>query len=96
LDLGAVKNIAEVRINGQPLATLWKAPYRVDVTASLHAGSNRLEVAVTNPWVNRLIGDKQPGVTPYAYSTQDPYLADSPLLESGLLGPVRLQSVEVQ
>ena len=44
-----------------------------------------------NLWVNRLIGDQQP-VRPrkYTYTTQQFYRADSPLLPSGLLGPVRI------
>jgi hypothetical protein len=56
----------------------------------MHAGANPLEVKVTNTWVNRLVGDKQPGSDQCAYATFDPYRADSSLLDSGLLGPVRL------
>jgi hypothetical protein len=53
-------------------------------------GDNQLQVRVTNTWVNRLIGDKQPGAEHHAFSTFDPYEATSSLLESGLLGPVSL------
>ncbi|MCC7493831.1 MAG: DUF3395 domain-containing protein [Fimbriimonadaceae bacterium] len=59
LDLGKVKNFAEVTVNGQQLATLWMPPFRVDVTKALRAGENALEVRVTNLWVNRLIGDEE-------------------------------------
>jgi hypothetical protein len=91
LDLGRVKNIAQVRVNGKDLGIVWKAPFRVDVTKALKPGTNRLEVKVTNLWVNRLIGDAQPD-TPnkYTFTTQAFYKADSPLQPSGLLGPVRL------
>jgi len=90
LDLGDVKNIAEVAVNGKPLGILWKAPFRVDVTSALKAGANTLEIKVTNLWVNRLIGDQQPDVTKkYTYTAQQFYRADSPLLPSGLLGPVQ-------
>ena len=41
----------------------------------------------------RLIGDKQPGAEHHAFTTFDPYEATSPLLESGLLGPVNLNAV---
>jgi hypothetical protein len=89
LDLGDVKNIAEVSVNGRPLGILWKPPFRVDVTSALKAGENALEIKVTNLWVNRLIGDEQPGVAKkYTYTALPFYKADSPLLPSGLLGPV--------
>ena len=59
LDLGKVAVIAQVRLNGQDLGILWKAPFRVEATAALRAGDNLLEVQVTNLWVNRMIGDEQ-------------------------------------
>jgi hypothetical protein len=59
LDLGGVKNFAEVSLNGQALATLWKPPFRVELTRAAHAGGNALRVKVTNLWPNRLIGDEQ-------------------------------------
>jgi hypothetical protein len=84
-----VKNLAEVSVNGKPLGILWKAPFRVDVTDALKPGANALEIRVTNLWVNRLIGDRQPDVAKkYTFTTQTFYQADSPLLPSGLLGPV--------
>jgi hypothetical protein len=57
LDLGDVRDLAAVSVNGEPLGTLWKPPFRVDVTKQLKAGANRLEVAVTNEWTNRVLGD---------------------------------------
>lgn len=59
LDLGRVEVIAEVRLNGKSLGTLWKPPFRVDVTDVVKNGDNVLEVRVTNLWPNRLIGDEQ-------------------------------------
>jgi hypothetical protein len=61
----------------------------VDVTGALKPGVNELTVKVTNLWPNRMIGDLQPGVTKtYTWTDFRPFKADSPLLESGLLGPV--------
>ncbi len=57
LDLGEVRNLAEVSLNGRNLGVLWKQPFRVDVTGALQDGPNELEVRVTNLWVNRLLGD---------------------------------------
>jgi hypothetical protein len=91
LDLGEIKNLAEVTVNGKPLGILWKTPFQVDITGALKPGANALEVKVTNLWVNRLIGDRQPeAAKKYTYTTQQFYQADSPLLPSGLLGPVRI------
>ncbi|MBI2510382.1 MAG: alpha-L-arabinofuranosidase [Opitutae bacterium] len=58
LDLGRVEVIASVRVNGKEAGTVWKEPYRLDVTDIVRAGENALEIAVTNLWTNRLIGDE--------------------------------------
>jgi len=59
LDLGRVKNLAQVIVNGRDLGILWKPPFAVDVTDMLKPGENQLEIRVTNLWPNRLIGDEQ-------------------------------------
>ncbi len=97
LDLGVVKNLAEVFVNGKSLGIVWKKPFRVDVTDVLKSGENQVEIKVTNLWVNRLIGDQQPDITKkYTYTTQAFYRANSPLLPSGLLGPVKIVSLSVK
>ncbi len=94
LDLGEVKDVAEVAVNGKYLGILWKTPYKVDVTSALQPGTNQIVVQVTNLWVNRIIGDQQPwSLKKYTFADFTPYKADSPLLPSGLLGPVRMISV---
>ncbi len=94
LDLGTVKEIAEVAVNGKPVGgVLWKPPYRVDVTNMLAPGPNRIEVRVTNLWPNRMIGDRQPGAKRYTFTDYWPYRKDSKLLESGLLGPVTVSAL---
>jgi uncharacterized glyoxalase superfamily protein PhnB len=90
LDLGDVKNLAAVSVNGKDLGIVWHTPYKVDVTHALRPGENEITVKVTNAWVNRLIGDQQPGATKYTFADVKPYKADSPLLPSGLLGPVKI------
>jgi hypothetical protein len=94
LDLGDVQNLAEVAVNGKPLGILWKKPFRVDVSGALKPGENTLQVRVTNLWVNRMVGDRQPDA-PKQFTFTRPvfYKADSPLLPSGLLGPVRVLQV---
>ena len=97
LDFGDVKELAEVTVNGQSLGIVWNKPFRVDVTDSLKPGDNSVEIKVTNLWVNRLIGDQQPNVLrKYTYTTMPFYRANSPLLPSGLLGPVQLVRVSTE
>lgn len=119
IDLGAVKNFAEVSLNGQSFGVLWKPPFRVNVTSAAKPGQNKLVVKVTNLWPNRLIGDEQlasdrewngkqlvawpewmlegkPSPTGrLTFTTWHHWTKDSPLLESGLLGPVKLRTVAV-
>jgi hypothetical protein len=91
LDLGRVEKFASVTLNGCPLRTLWHPPYETDVTAAIQPGLNKLEIAVTNLLVNRLIGDQHlPKADRRTWSTHEPYTKESPLLSSGLLGPVKL------
>jgi hypothetical protein len=96
LDLGSVRDLAQVSVNGIAVGNAWTAPYRLDVTSALKPGGNRVEVRVTNEWTNRLAGDralpvgkKVLGAGPAAFGGPAP----APLSESGLLGPVRLISV---
>ena len=90
LSLGEVNDVAEVWVNGRNIRTVWKAPYRVDVTDALKAGNNMIEVKVANRWVNRLIGDAQPGATKVGWTVTPTYSPRAPLLSSGLIGPVSL------
>ena len=59
LDLGDVRNLAAVRLNGRDLGVAWKRPFRVELTEALRAGENALEIRVANDWINRLVGDEQ-------------------------------------
>ena len=119
LDLGDVKDFAEVSLNGRDFGVLWKPPFCVNITDAARPGTNKLVVKVTNLWPNRLIGDEhlppdcewngkqlkawpqwvldgKPSPTGrFTFTTWHHWTKDSPLLESGLLGPVMLQTVEV-
>jgi hypothetical protein len=96
VNLGDVRDLAEVLVNGESLGTLWKPPYRVDATTALRPGTNRLEVRVTNEWTNRIVGDRAAppeervltGVeTRFGFGPREPET-------SGLLGPVRILATE--
>jgi hypothetical protein len=97
LNLGAVRDIAEVSVNGKPLVTLWRPPYDVDVTGALTSGENNLEIKVTNQWTNRIIGDR---FVPAEKRVLAPVSggfgrlgAPQVLADAGLLGPVTLVTV---
>jgi hypothetical protein len=114
LNLGEVKNLARVILNGHDLGVLWTTPWQVDVTGMVKRKDNHLKIEVANLWPNRLIGDQQlsdDGIKDdkwpewvinkekrksgrYTFTTSNPYKKDSPLLESGLIGPVTIQQTE--
>jgi hypothetical protein len=92
LDLGRVQVMAQVTLNGKDLGVLWKAPFQVDITDAAKPGVNTLEITVANLWPNRLIGDQSlPPEKRVAWTTWNPFKKDTPLLESGLLGPVIME-----
>ena len=97
LDLGLVKDIAEVRLNGKNLGVVWCAPWQVDISGVIRKEGNTLEIDVVNQWPNRLIGDSglaaDKQVTKTAYRRFKP---GSPLMPSGLLGPVSIRSVNMK
>lgn len=110
LDLGKVKNMARVYLNGKDMGIVWTSPWQLDISKAMKDKGNELKIEVVNLWVNRLIGDEQlpdDGIqhgkwpewllngTPrtsgrYTFTTHRYYSKDSPLLESGLLGPVTI------
>lgn len=130
IDLGDVKNIATVTVNGKTVELLWKSPYVTDITEFCKAGENQLEVKVTNLWPNRIIGDKsepedcewgpmrsfsnipigrnlleipdwvknktpRPSKNRIAFCTVDFFQKDTPLLPSGLIGPVQINIQDI-
>ena len=119
--MGTIKNVADVRLNGQALGIVWCAPWRVEITSAVKPAGNQLEIDVVNLWPNRMIGDEQlpadgdynktgwmlikrlpdwfvkgqPRTSGrYTFSIHQPWTKDSPLLESGLLGPVTILVAE--
>ena len=92
LDLGRVADLAKVYVNGEYCGAAWKEPYLVDISKAVKLGSNSLEVKVANVWVNRLIGDEQPGATRIGWTDAQGFNGQEPLLPAGLLGPVKVIS----
>ena len=98
IDLGDVRELAEVFVNGRSAGIIWKPPFRTDITELLKPGNNELKIEVLNLWINRLSGDmnlpddqkftrtniRSDGSTPKVKA--EPWHIET----SGLLGPVRL------
>lgn len=100
LDLGDLWAVGEVFLNGQSLGVLWKPPFVIDVTKSAVAGRNKLVVEVANTWSNRLVGDASVPEGERLTRTNVMHGAgkrweETPLLRSGLFGPVRLVPAQV-
>ena len=95
LNLGKVESLAKIRLNGKEVTTLWCHPYRANVSDYLVKGENKLEIEMVNQWWNQLIGDEQPGATrTTTVSARLFWKASDPLVPSGLLGPVVLETME--
>ena len=88
LDLGRVCDVAQVKVNGEPLPrALLVWPYRVDITDLVHAGSNDVEVVVTPTLRNRLVGYGKAKSKEWKQ-----FRGKRALAPSGLLGPVRIRA----
>jgi hypothetical protein len=91
LDLGQVRELAEVKVNGKACGIAWCPPFRVDISGAVQPGVNRLEVRVVNFWPNRVIGDAALPPDQRRTRTNIRQLkADTSLMESGLFGPVQV------
>lgn len=92
LKLADLHEICTIRINGKDAGTIWSMPYELDITDELKPGKNFIQLNVTNLWPNRIIGDAQPGNQHrYTHTNIRKYTKDSPLLLSGIIGPVVLE-----
>jgi hypothetical protein len=89
LDLGDLREIGDVKLNGKPCGITWSPPFRVDITQALRSGKNELEIEVVNFWPNRLIGDAVlPPQSRITRTNIRKLTSETPLMSSGLFGPV--------
>ena len=105
LDLGQVKFLADVYLNGKHIGILWHPPYRSDISHAVKPGKNNLVVEIANTWSNRLTGDARLPENQRHTNTNIKHVGgplkkgdkweDAPLLESGLLGPVKINAISV-
>jgi hypothetical protein len=91
LDLGEVREMAEVKVNGQSCGITWAPPFRVNISRALKPGPNQLEIEVVNFWPNRIIGDVPlPKEKRLTRTNIRKLTSENQMMRSGLFGPVRL------
>jgi hypothetical protein len=91
IEFDSVFNIATIKVNDINCGTLWTAPYQLDISKALKQGENKIEIAVTNTWHNRLIGDNLlPPEKRTTWTTAQFRLKDKPLLRAGIIGKVNI------
>jgi len=91
INLGVVKDIAQIWLNGKDLGVIWTAPWRVDISDAVKQQNNVLTIDIVNLWPNRLIGDAALPKEERLTNTNIVFKEDAKLLPSGLLGPVLIQ-----
>ena len=104
LDLGLVRESARVRINGQDVGAVWSLPFRLPIHNMLKEGENDLEITVTNLSANRIRDLDKRGVQwkkfheiNFVNIHYKPFDASNwELVDSGLLGPVKLYPAEIK
>jgi hypothetical protein len=93
-----VREAAEVSVNGQAAGAVWRPPYEVEVNKLLHAGENKIRIVIGNLAINELAGQALPDYKLLnvrfgeRFTPQD--MQDLRPLPSGLLGPIRLRTLE--
>jgi hypothetical protein len=89
-----IREAAIVDINGHRVGSLWHPPYRIDVTALIHPGQNKIEVHVYNTAINELAGQPPRDYTALnarygkRFAPQD--MDNLKPIPSGLFGPIHL------
>jgi hypothetical protein len=93
LSIPSINNIASITVNGKPCGILFTAPFELDISKALQKGINKIEIAVTNTWRNRLIGDHLlPEINRITYTTAPFRLEGKPLSKAGIIGQVELNT----
>jgi hypothetical protein len=89
-----VREAAQVWVNGKLAGSVWKPPYRIDLSGLLKAGDNAIQIVVANLALNEMAGKPLPDYKELnaqfgeRFQAQD--MQDVQALPSGILGPVKL------
>ncbi len=98
LDLGDVREVARLKLNGKSVTTVWSLPFQVRIGQFVKPGKNTLELEVTNLAANRIRDLDQRKVDwkimreiNIVNINYKPFDASTwPIAPSGLLGPITL------
>ncbi len=99
LDLGEVYDVAEVFVNGKRVGVLWTKPFKLEIQEFVKEGENKIEIKITNMWINRLTGDMALPVEKRFCRTNHPYITKDyteigdetyRIQTAGLIGPVTI------
>ena len=102
IDLGEVYDVAEILVNGTSAGILWTKPYKLNIEEFVKEGENKLDVKITNLWINRLTGDINLPEGKKFTRTNRPPVTDTNtgyddltwrIQTSGLLGPVLIKQI---
>jgi alpha-L-rhamnosidase len=89
-----VREAAQVLVNDKPAGSVWKPPYRVDISGLLKSGENTIKIVVANTALNEMASKPLPDFKDLTakfgerFQAQD--MQDVKALPSGLTGPVKL------
>ena len=87
IDLGKVKSIAEVFVNGQSVGTRLWPPFVFDISDKLKSGENKIKIRVGNLIVNDIwMKDDMKKLRIWGWQG----VPDMNQYDSGVLGPIRL------
>ena len=90
LELGTVRDIARVTINGTDCGIAWTEPFHVEIGAAIRSGTNVMEIEVATPWRNRLIRESTAPSGRLFEPMTAVFEASAAPLDAGLAGPVQL------
>ena len=92
---GPIREAAWVDVNGGRVGgAIWAPPYRMDITAGVRAGDNRIRVRVGNTAMNHMAGQSPPNYRLLNLRYGERFVPQDmdqvKVLPSGLTAPVRL------
>ena len=91
---GPIREAAQVEVGGKVVGSIWAPPYRMDITAGLGPGENRIRIRVGNTAMNHMAGETPPNYRLLNLRYGERFVPQDmdqvQVLPSGLIAPVRI------